>query len=139
MRGASSSASFLAPNLYHIPPLHQRHGKTIITIKHLRPLPGNECFYSQIKDCHLVPAWKETATVLVWVNWGTVLLGILVTFLSVHVRRKRSLLRNIPPPDYHQLSQFEVFLALMAISCLFNAIALSLSIYVSIRTVLFTR
>ncbi|KAI8833927.1 hypothetical protein BC829DRAFT_493884 [Chytridium lagenaria] len=80
--------------------------------------------------------WKETAAVLLWVNWGTFLLGIAVTLLSVYVRRKRAFVRNTTPPQYYQLSQFEVFLALMALSSFLNATALSLSVYVSIRTIL---
>ncbi|KAI8835570.1 hypothetical protein BC829DRAFT_493558 [Chytridium lagenaria] len=96
----------------------------------------DECYYSQIKDCEMVSGWRETATVLLWINWCTFFLGISTTLLSVYVRRKRAEVRNTSLPKYHQLSQFEVFLALMAVSSLLNATALSLSVYVSIRTLL---
>ncbi|KAJ3219499.1 hypothetical protein HDU67_000912 [Dinochytrium kinnereticum] len=95
-----------------------------------------ECYYSQIKDCQTVPGWLNTAIILAWVNWATVILGILTTGLSVYVRRRRAIVRGNSIPKFYQLSQFEIFLSLMAVACCLNASALTLSTYVSIKTVL---
>ncbi|KAJ3111872.1 hypothetical protein HDU96_005268 [Phlyctochytrium bullatum] len=93
-----------------------------------------ECFYSQIKNCTLISGFRTTAAILTYLNWISVCLGIATTLLSVQTRRRRAAVRKNELPKYHQLSQFEICLALMSVSGLFSAIGLTLSVFVGIRT-----
>ncbi|KAJ3105475.1 hypothetical protein HDU97_008091 [Phlyctochytrium planicorne] len=94
------------------------------------------CYYSQIKDCKIVPGWRETTIILSWVDWCSVFLGFTTLVMTSYVRRRRAFVRSETIPAFYKLSQYEIFLLLLSIACFFNASALSLSAYVSIRTVL---
>ncbi|KAJ3102608.1 hypothetical protein HDU97_000392 [Phlyctochytrium planicorne] len=78
-----------------------------------------------------------TGQILTVILFPSFPLGIIAIILSVYVRRRRAQLKSHSGGPIFHLNQFEVFLALYTLACLLGTIALSLSAFVNISSLLF--
>ncbi|KAJ3194956.1 hypothetical protein HK101_001470 [Irineochytrium annulatum] len=92
------------------------------------------CYYSQIVSCPQISGWLMFTQLFLAIDYMTIVLGLYCTHLSISVRRARAERRGQPIPPYWKTLSFEQFLLLFTAATASNAIGVTLSATVGIRT-----